>query len=84
VSRYRQSQTASGRLAARRHAQDEAWMWERIDAGLKSRFRAHAAVRELLAPLSAEVRAAASPRRWPCRLRTCSIDPPVPLIRCRE
>ena len=31
-------------------------MWERIDAGLKSRFRAHPAVREQLAGLRAEVR----------------------------
>jgi len=56
VSDYRQAQTSSGRLDKRRHAQDEAWMWERIDAGLKSRFRAHPAVREQLAGLRAEVR----------------------------
>jgi LAO/AO transport system kinase len=56
VSDYRQVQTSSGRLARRRHIQDEAWMWERIDAGLKSRFRAHPAVREHLAGLRAEVR----------------------------
>ncbi|WP_374569586.1 methylmalonyl Co-A mutase-associated GTPase MeaB [Ideonella sp.] len=56
VSGYRQVQTSSGRLARRRHAQDEAWMWERIDAGLKSRFRAHPAVREQLAGLRTEVR----------------------------
>ena len=57
VSHYRQLQSASGRLEARRHAQDEAWMWERIEAGLKARFRQHAAVRDALAPLTAEVRA---------------------------
>ena len=57
VSRYRELQSASGRLAARRRAQDEAWMWERIDAGLKARFREHPAVREALAPLTLEVRA---------------------------
>ena len=57
VSHYRQLQSASGRLQARRHAQDEAWMWERIEAGLKARFRQHAAVRNALAPLIAEVRA---------------------------
>jgi len=57
VSRYRSLQTSSGRLAARRHAQDEAWMWERIDAGLKQRFRAHGEVHALLAPLTADVRA---------------------------
>jgi LAO/AO transport system kinase len=57
VSRYRALQQRSGRLAARRHAQDEAWMWERIDAGLKALFRSHAQVREALAPLTTEVRA---------------------------
>ena len=56
VSEYRSMQEASGRLAARRHAQDEAWMWERIDAGLKSRFRSHPAVRDQLAALTAQVR----------------------------
>jgi len=56
VSDYRQVQSSSGRLDKRRHAQDEAWMWERIDAGLKSRFRAHPSVREQLAGLRAEVR----------------------------
>lgn len=56
VSDYRQVQSSSGRLEKRRHVQDEAWMWERIDAGLKSRFRAHPAVREQLAGLRAEVR----------------------------
>ena len=56
VSRFRALQTDSGRLAERRHAQDEGWMWERIEAGLRQRFRAHTAVREALGPLSAEVR----------------------------
>jgi LAO/AO transport system kinase len=57
VAEYRELQARSGRLAQRRHAQDEAWMWERIDAGLKARFRAHPAVREQLATLKTEVRA---------------------------
>lgn len=57
VSRYRQLQTDSGRLAARRRMQDEAWMWERIDAGLKARFRAHPQVREALSGLTGDVRA---------------------------
>jgi LAO/AO transport system kinase len=57
VLRFRDLQTRNGRLEARRHAQDEAWMWERIDAGLKARFRAHAPVRARLPMLVAEVRA---------------------------
>ena len=49
VSQYRELQTANGRLAARRRQQARAWMWERIDAGLKQRFREHPRVREALA-----------------------------------
>ncbi|MEF7615812.1 methylmalonyl Co-A mutase-associated GTPase MeaB [Aquincola sp. MAHUQ-54] len=57
VSRFRELQTANGRLAARRHAQDQAWMWERIEAGLKNRFRHHPGVRDMLPAVTAEVRA---------------------------
>ena len=57
VCQFRDLQTRSGRLAARRRAQDENWMWERIDAGLKARFRQHPPVREQLPLLAAEVRA---------------------------
>lgn len=56
IFEYHAEQQASGRLAARRHAQDEAWMWERIEAGLKARFRQHPAVRAALPELSAAVR----------------------------
>ena len=56
VSRFRQLQTASGQLAARRHAQDQAWMWERIAAGLTQRFKAHASVQSALPMLTSEVR----------------------------
>ena len=48
VSEFRRLQTANGRLAARRQQQARAWMWERIDAGLKQRFREHPQVREIL------------------------------------
>ena len=48
VSEFRRLQTANGRLAARRQNQATAWMWERIDAGLKQRFREHPRVREAL------------------------------------
>jgi len=48
VSQYRELQTANGRLAERRRQQAKAWMWERIDAGLKQRFREHPQVREAL------------------------------------
>ena len=56
VNGFRESQTSSGRLTERRHAQDQAWMWERIEAGLRLRFKSHAAVRAALPPISEEVR----------------------------
>jgi len=48
VSRFRELQTASGCLALRRRQQARAWMWERIDAGLRAAFRQHPAVRAAL------------------------------------
>jgi LAO/AO transport system kinase len=57
ITRYRELQAASGRLAARRLAQDQAWMWERIEAGLRQRFREHPAVRQALPQAEQEVRA---------------------------
>lgn len=48
VSQFRQMQTANGRLASRREKQSLAWMWERIDFGLKQAFRQHPQVRALL------------------------------------
>ncbi len=57
VTRFRETQNASGRLNQRRHAQDQAWMWERIEAGLKQRFKSHAAVQAALPSLTREVRA---------------------------
>ena len=61
VSEFRQLQTANGRLAARRQHQSLAWMWERIDAGLKQRFRAHPLVRETLDGVTADVAAGRLP-----------------------
>ena len=57
VTQYRQLQTANGRLAARREKQALAWMWERIDAGLKQSFRQHPQVRHLLPQLQQDVAA---------------------------
>ena len=48
VREFRALQSANGRLAARRQTQALAWMWERIEAGLKQSFRAHPRVREQL------------------------------------
>ena len=57
ASDFRDQQTASGRLAARRHEQDENWMWERIEALLHERFRAQPQVAAALPPLTDDVRA---------------------------
>jgi LAO/AO transport system kinase len=54
---FRDEQLGSGRFAERRHAQDEAWMWERIEAGLKQDFRGHPAVRAALPALTEDVKA---------------------------
>jgi LAO/AO transport system kinase len=61
VSRFRDLQTANGLLAQRRQQQALAWMWERIDAGLKQAFRANPAVREQLPALTAAVQAGQLP-----------------------
>jgi LAO/AO transport system kinase len=57
ISRFRELQTANGRLAARRHRQDQAWMWALIDAGLAQRFKSHPTVRAALPALTGEVHA---------------------------
>ena len=57
VSSFIDGQRSSGRLTERRHAQDQAWMWERIEAGLRQQFKQHAGVRQALPAVSAEVRA---------------------------
>ena len=61
ISEFKQLQTANGRLQARRQQQSLAWMWERIDAGLKQRFRAHPQVRETLDGVIAQVEAGQLP-----------------------
>jgi LAO/AO transport system kinase len=55
VTKFRALQTASGKLSARREQQAQAWMWERIEAGLRQAFRAHPGVRALLPHLSHDV-----------------------------
>jgi LAO/AO transport system kinase len=55
VTLFRTLQTTNGRLAARRQHQALAWMWERIDAGLKLAFRQNPAVRGMLPGLMKQV-----------------------------
>jgi LAO/AO transport system kinase len=55
VSQFEKIQKANGKFGARRQQQSGAWMWDRIDAGLKNAFRNNAAVQELLPILIAQV-----------------------------
>ena len=57
VDAFRDAQNRSGAFEQRRHAQDQAWMWERIEAGLRQRFRQHAAVQQALPVATEQVRA---------------------------
>ncbi|MSR14237.1 MAG: methylmalonyl Co-A mutase-associated GTPase MeaB [Gammaproteobacteria bacterium] len=50
-----QAQQALGQYALRRQQQNETWMNDRIDAGLKTRFRTHPKVMAALAAITAEV-----------------------------
>ncbi|MCW5237872.1 methylmalonyl Co-A mutase-associated GTPase MeaB [Verminephrobacter eiseniae] len=55
VREFQTLQMANGAFHTRRQNQALAWMWERIDAGLKQSFKNHPAVRRQLPQLSAAV-----------------------------
>ncbi len=55
VLEFQGLQTANGQLAARRQQQSLAWMWERIDAGLKQAFKSNPGVKAQLVPVTAAV-----------------------------
>jgi LAO/AO transport system kinase len=55
VTRFRQLQEANGRLQSRRRQQSLAWMWERIESGLRQDFRQHPAVQALLPQMTNDV-----------------------------
>jgi len=55
VTHFERLQKANGKFESRRKQQAGAWMWDRIDAGLKSAFRNNAQVQELLPILIAQV-----------------------------
>jgi len=57
VTHFEKLQRANGKFESRRKQQASAWMWDRIDAGLKNAFRNNAAVQELLPTLIAQVNA---------------------------
>jgi len=86
VTRFRELQTASGRLAARRRQQNTAWMWERIDAGLRTAFREHAQVRRALPGVLQQVDAgqllpSVAARRL---LREMGLEPPAQAAVCAK
>jgi LAO/AO transport system kinase len=56
VMQFQAMQRADGKLESRRAQQALAWMWERIDAELKSRFKRHPVVQGALPALQDEVR----------------------------
>ena len=55
VSHFEKLQRANGKFESRRKQQASAWMWDRIDAGLKNAFRSNEAVQTLLPSLLAQV-----------------------------
>jgi len=61
VCEFKTLQTASGKFSARRQTQALAWMWERIEAGLRQRFREHPRVRAQLDNLAERVSAGLLP-----------------------
>jgi len=58
---FQKLQTANGNWQARRQQQSLAWMWERVDAGLKQAFRQHPQVQALLPQLLQDVAAGRIP-----------------------
>jgi LAO/AO transport system kinase len=61
VQEFKILQTAHGKLAQRREQQALAWMWERIEAGLRQSFRQHPQVRALLPEIANQVAAGRLP-----------------------
>ena len=55
VLEFKSLQTSSGKFELRRQKQALAWMWARIDAGLKQAFAQHPAVKTLLPQLTQDV-----------------------------
>ena len=55
ISHFEKLQKANGKFEARRKQQAGAWMWDRIDAGLKNAFRSNEAVQALLPNLVTQV-----------------------------
>jgi LAO/AO transport system kinase len=76
VTEFRSQQQASGGFEAKRQRQAEAWMWERIQSGLRQRFRNHPAVRAQLAAVTDEVLAGRLPASTAARRLLALMDLP--------
>jgi LAO/AO transport system kinase len=74
VTTFQRLQTANGLLAARRQHQALAWMWERIDAGLKQSFKTNAAVRAQLPTVIAAVQAGQLPASTAARTLLAALN----------
>jgi LAO/AO transport system kinase len=61
VQAFAAAQRVNGGLERRRQAQSRAWLWERIDVGLREGFRSHPAVRTLLPGVLGDVEAGRLP-----------------------
>jgi len=61
VASFRAAQEANGAFAERRRGQSRAWLWERIDNGLRRSFRSHPQVRAQLEDTLAAVEAGRLP-----------------------
>ncbi|CUB07640.1 methylmalonyl Co-A mutase-associated GTPase MeaB [Tepidiphilus thermophilus] len=71
VLAFRDTMQKNGALAEKRRHQALAWMWERIDAELKRRFRQHPAVRTMLPAIERDVE---SGRLAPVVAARCLLD----------
>lgn len=84
VREFRELQSANGRLATRREKQALAWMWERIESGLRQAFRQHPQVRAQLPAVTAEVAAGRLPASAAARrllqLSSSQIEPQRPPV----
>ena len=55
VSQFKTLQQANGQLIKRRQQQALAWMWERIESGLRQQFRSVPQVHQLLPHITQQV-----------------------------
>jgi LAO/AO transport system kinase len=75
VLQFQLLQTQNDRMAGRRQQQSLAWMWERIDAGLKQVFRQNPQVRANLAGLTTAVASGQMPASTAARKLLNSMVP---------